>query len=70
MDGMLEQIPQVMKQAHEIIGGRQVKNEEKILSAYEPEIDVIVRGKASLFMRERRGISVGLETVWGAGPAN
>ncbi len=36
-----------MKQAHErIIGGRQVKNEEKILSAYEPEIDVIVRGKA------------------------
>ena len=43
----LEQIPQVMKQAHErIIGGRQVKNEEKILSAYEPEIDVIVRGKA------------------------
>ncbi len=47
MDGMLEQIPQVMKQAHErIIGGRQVKNEEKILSAYEPEIDVIVRGKA------------------------
>ncbi len=30
MDGMLEQIPQVMKQAHErIIGGRQVKNEEK-----------------------------------------
>ena len=47
MDGMLEQIPQVMKQAHErIIGGRQAKNEEKILSAYEPEIDVIVRGKA------------------------
>ncbi len=47
MNGMLEQIPQVMKQAHErIIGGRQVKNEEKILSAYEPEIDVIVRGKA------------------------
>ena len=48
MDCMLEQMPQLIKQAHErIIGGRQVKNEEKILSVYEPEIEVIVRGKAN-----------------------
>lgn len=47
MDGKLELLPQVIEQAHErIIGERQVKNEDKILSAHEPDIDVIVRGKA------------------------
>jgi hypothetical protein len=40
-------LPKVIEQAHErIIGGRQVKNKDKILSAHEPDIDVIVRGKA------------------------
>ena len=48
MDNVLEQLPAARKQAHErIIGERQVPNAQKILSLYEPEIHVIVRGKAS-----------------------
>ncbi len=47
MERMSELIPVVTKQAHErIIGGRQVKNTEKVLSVYEPDAQVIVRGKA------------------------
>ena len=47
IDDKLEQLPKVIEQAHErIIGERQVKNEDKILSAHEPDIDVIVRGKS------------------------
>ena len=47
IDEKLEQLPKVIKQAHErIIGERQVANQNKILSAHEPDIDVIVRGKA------------------------
>jgi hypothetical protein len=46
IDGILAQLPAAEKQAHErIIGERQVKNSEKILSLYETEIEVIVRGK-------------------------
>ena len=44
---MLELLPRAAKQAHErIIGGRLVDNSEKILSLYEPDIHVLVRGKA------------------------
>ena len=47
IDGILAQLPQALKQAHErIIGERPVKNAEKILSLYEPDTKVIVRGKA------------------------
>ncbi len=47
IDEKLEQLPKVIDQAHErIIGERQVANQDKILSAHEPDIDVIVRGKA------------------------
>jgi len=47
MDGVLEQLPRALKQAHErIIGERPVENGEKILSLYEREVRVIVRGKA------------------------
>ena len=47
IERMSELIPVVIKQAHErIIGGRQVKNTEKVLSVYEPDVQVIVRGKA------------------------
>jgi hypothetical protein len=47
IDGVLELLPQAQKQAHErIIGARQVANAQKILSLYEPEVRVIVRGKA------------------------
>jgi hypothetical protein len=47
IDGVLELLPQAQKQAHErIIGERRVENEDKILSLYEREVQVIVRGKA------------------------
>ena len=47
MDEKLEQLPKVIEQAHErIIGERQIANKKKILSAHDPDIDVIVRGKA------------------------
>lgn len=46
IDGIIEQLPEAQRQAHErIIGGRQVNSSEKILSLYEPEVNVIVRGK-------------------------
>jgi len=44
---VIEQLPAAINQAHErIIGGRQVANEEKILSLYDAHVQVIVRGKA------------------------
>jgi len=47
IDNVLEQLPQALTQAHErIIGERQVNNADKILSLYEPDVHVIVRGKA------------------------
>jgi IS5 family transposase len=47
IDLIREQLPQAIRQAHErIIGGRQVANEDKILSLYDPDIHVLVRGKA------------------------
>ena len=46
IQGVLDQLPSAIKQAHErIIGEREVKSSEKILSLYEPEINVVVRGK-------------------------
>ena len=47
IDAVLELLPRAQKQAHErIIGARPVANADKILSLYEPEVRVIVRGKA------------------------
>jgi hypothetical protein len=47
IDQVLELLPQAQKQAHErIIGERKVDNAKKILSLYEPDIQVLVRGKA------------------------
>jgi hypothetical protein len=47
LDGVLELLPRAQKQAHErIIGARPVPNADKLLSLYEPEVRVIVRGKA------------------------
>ena len=44
---ILERLPYAVKQAHErIIGERQVRNAEKILSLYEGHAAVYVRGKA------------------------
>jgi len=47
MDGVLARLPQAQKQAHErIIGERRVDNADKVLSLYETDTRVIVRGKA------------------------
>jgi hypothetical protein len=47
LDGILELLPRAQKQAHErIIGERPVANAEKILSLYDLDARVIVRGKA------------------------
>ncbi len=67
IDEQLALLPQVIEQAHErIIGGRLVKNHKKILSVYERDITVIVRGKAGaqtefgneLFMAESPGAMI------------
>ena len=42
VERMLDQLPAAIKQAHErIIGGRRVANEDKILSLYDGDINVI-----------------------------
>ena len=47
LDHVLELLPRAQKQAHErIIGERPVANAEKILSLYDQDVRVIVRGKA------------------------
>jgi len=47
IDAVLELLPRAQKQAHErIIGGRQVANADKIISLYDSDVRVIVRGKA------------------------
>jgi len=47
IENILNQLPQAIKQAHErIIGERQVLSKDKILSLYEPDTHVLVRGKA------------------------
>lgn len=47
MDQVLKQLPQARKQARQrILQGQAVPNEEKILSLYEPDVQVIVRKKA------------------------
>ena len=47
IDRVLELLPRARKQAHErIIGERPVKSADKLLSLYETDVRVIVRGKA------------------------
>jgi len=47
IDNILEQLPEAIRQAHErIIGERIIKSSDKILSLYDKDVDVIVRGKA------------------------
>jgi len=44
---ILESLPKAINQAHErIIGERPVASKDKLLSLYEPDLNVIVRGKA------------------------
>lgn len=47
INGILKQLPQAIHQAHErIIGERRVNSQDKLLSLYEPDTTIIVRGKA------------------------
>ncbi|MCF6312135.1 MAG: hypothetical protein L3J39_06765 [Verrucomicrobiales bacterium] len=47
IDYVLEKLPQARLQARErIIGERKVKNDDKLLSLYEPDTRVIIRGKS------------------------
>jgi len=80
MDRIREQLPQAIRQAHErIIGGRQVANEDKILSLYEPNIHVLVRGKAGaevefgntlLLAEQRQGIIFDWKLIKDQAPAD
>lgn len=68
IDCVREQLPKAIEQAHErIIGGRKVANADKILSLYEPDVHVLVRGKAGaevefgntlLLAEQRQGVIV------------
>ena len=47
MNNILSQLPDAIKQAHErIIGGRKIESSKKIISLYDHDAQVIVRGKA------------------------
>ena len=75
ISGVVEQLPAAIRQAHErIIGERQVNNDEKILSLYEGQAAVYVRGKAGaevefgnqlLLGESRSGVIVDWELVGG-----
>lgn len=48
MENVLAQVPAIIKQAHErIIGGRKLANKDKVLSLYDPDVQVIKRGKSN-----------------------
>ena len=47
-EAILEQLPAIVKQAHErIIGGRKLSNKDKTLSLYDGDVQVIKRGKSN-----------------------
>ena len=80
MDQVLELLPKARRQARQrIIEGRPVANEEKILSLYEEDVHVIVRGKAgadvefgnTLFMAENpKGLIIDWEFFQDSAPAD
>lgn len=80
IDGIRQQLPKAIRQAHErIIGGRQVENKDKILSLYEPDVHVLVRGKAGaevefgntlLLAEQRQGVIVDWKLIKDQAPAD
>jgi hypothetical protein len=80
IDGVLELLPRARRQAHErIIGGRPVDNAEKILSLYDTDVRVIVRGKAGaevefgntvLVGENRQGVIVDYQIFRESAPAD
>ncbi len=60
---ILDQLPQAIHQAHErIIGERRVANKEKILSLYDEDIHVLVRGKAGAEVEFGNGLYLAEQT--------
>ena len=80
IESVLEKLPVAKKQAHErIIGERQVANADKLLSLYEEDIHVIVRGKAGaevefgntlLFAEQADGLIVDHVLFYGQAPSD
>jgi hypothetical protein len=80
MDGVLALLPQAQTQAHErIIGERRVDNADKVLSLYETDTRVIVRGKAGapvefgntlLLAEQRDGVIVDWQLHRASAPAD
>ena len=80
IDAVRDLLPRAQKQAHErIIGARQVHNADMILSLYEPEVRVIVRGKAGaevefgntvLLGENRQGLILDYEIFRESAPAD
>lgn len=80
IDRVREQLPAAIRHAHErIIGGRLVDNEDKILSLYEPDVHVIVRGKAGeevefgntlLLAEQKEGLIVDWKLIKDQAPAD
>jgi hypothetical protein len=80
LDGVLELLPKAVKQAHErIIGARPVANADKILSLYDTDVRVIVRGKAGaevefgntvLLGENRQGVILDYEFFRDVAPAD
>jgi hypothetical protein len=65
IDGVLELLPRAQKQAHErIIGNRPVANDEKILSLYDQDVHVIVRGKAGAEVEFGNTVLLGQTATW------
>ena len=71
MDNVLTQLPEAIHQAHErIIGERQIASKDKIISLYDHDAEIIVRGKAGnevefgqklLLVEQRDGLIVDWE---------
>ena len=80
LTAILEQVEGIIHQAHErIIGERRVNNKDKTLSLYEPDMHVIVRGKAdaevefgnTLFVAEQcNGLIIDWHLYQGQAPAD
>jgi len=63
IDAILKQVPAAIKQAHErIIGGRLVPAENKILSLYDRDAHVIVRGKLGSEVEFGQGLILAEQT--------
>jgi len=57
LDCILDQLPAAIKQAHDrIIGGRIIASQDKILSLYDKDVRVIVRGKSGAEVEFGQGL--------------